>query len=81
MRAVTVNTGESYDMLAGQLKAEGIIPAIPDKRYFEQYMRGIQYWTGDGWSNTPVINRRYREARERMDREAGRQGTPEASSR
>jgi hypothetical protein len=71
LKPTGVSTGESYDILAARLLEEGKIRTIPDKTYFEEYMRGIQYWDGDGWVNTPTINRHYLEAVQRSGLQPG----------
>jgi len=76
LRPIAVSTEESYDMLATRLAAQKIIPAVPDKRYFEEYMRGIEYWDGDRWVGTPTINRHYLEAvRQAEERSGVREGS------
>jgi hypothetical protein len=81
LRSMSVSTGEGYDILAAQLAAEQKIRAVPDKHYFEQYQRGIQYWDGDRWVNQPVMNRHYLEAARRAGLRAGGGGTPSRTSR
>jgi hypothetical protein len=81
LRATGVSTGETYDMLAARLLEEGKIRAIPDKRYFEEFMRGIQYWDGDGWVRTPAINRHYLEAVQRSGLQPGVRRKPGVQGR
>jgi hypothetical protein len=81
LRATGVSTGETYDMLATRLLEEGRIRAIPDKGYFEEYMRGIQYWDGDGWVSTPAFNRHYLEAVQRSGLQPGVRRKPAAQIR
>jgi hypothetical protein len=81
LRATGVSAGESYDMLAARLLDEGKIRAIPDKRYFEEYMRGIQYWDGDGWVSTPAVNRHYIEALQRSGLQPSVRQKPRAQFR
>ena len=57
-----VNTGDDWDALAKRLYMEHRIPFIPDQQYFEKFVKTIQYWDGDNWTNQPTLNKRYLEA-------------------
>lgn len=61
LRAITVTTGDDYDLVAKGLFEEGRIARYPDSQYFDEYKKTMLYWDGEAWKQKASLNRRYLE--------------------
>ncbi len=57
-----ITTGTEYDAAALDLYKKKIISELPDKKYFQEYLKTLQHWNGKEFQTTPTINSNYIEA-------------------
>jgi hypothetical protein len=50
-----IGTSDAYDRLVRRLLEADRIDRAPDHDYFQQYLRELRYWNGDGWQAEPVM--------------------------
>jgi hypothetical protein len=64
-----VNSTTTWDRAAKILREEGKARNIPDATYLNgAYKQSLLYWNGTGWEHQPVMNRKYLEALNRLEK-------------
>lgn len=59
MRCSSVSDTDPFTNLHHKLEAEGKLTKRLDAEYYEDLRKGVRYWDGEKFVNTPTVNKRY----------------------
>lgn len=62
MTCVRVSGSNSFLDMHQRMEHEGAVTGKIDGRYYDELRKGVQYWDGDKFVNSPTVNRHYLEA-------------------
>jgi len=62
MRCIRVAENDLFTQMHQKLKAQGKVTSSLDSTYYEDLRRGVRYWDGEKFVETPTMNKRYVDA-------------------